>query len=426
MNILIIALLIFGLALLGVPIAWALGFVGLIGIYLSPVPLQVVAHMTFSSAQTYSLVAIPLFMLMGALIERAGLGRILMDFASALVGWMRGGLAQVNVVGSLFFGGLNGSAAADVASIGSIVIPEMKRRGYPAGFAAAITSSSAELSIIIPPSIVLIVYGVLANVSIGQLFLAGFLPGLVLCISYMTLCWFFAWKYDWPVHEKFNPRRVVSTGIAAAPAMVIPIIIMGGILGGVFTATESAAVAVATTVVLVSTVYRGLSWRDVTGVLVLTAKRTGMVMVIVAASGTLAWYLAQQQIPQQLATAMLSISDNPLIILFMLSGFLVFLGMILSGVPAMIIVVPVVLPILTELGIDPLHFGIIFALAICVGSQTPPVAATMLLTCVIAKVRIGEMFKINKWYILVNILVMCMVILMPSIALWMPQYAYSE
>lgn len=426
MSLVTVSLILFGLTLIGIPIAWALGAVGLLGVLLTHVPLQVVPHITFGSAEVYTLVAIPMFMLMGALIEKAGLGQVLVDFASSLVGWARGGLAQVNVLDSLFFGGLSGSAAADVASLGSIVIPEMKRRGYPPEFAAAITSSTAEMSIIIPPSIVMIVYASLANVSVGKLFIAGVVPGLVVGLSYMALCAYFARRHDWPIHEPFRMRRVIATGINAAGAMIIPIVIMGGILGGVFTATEASAVGVVVTALLIAFVYRTVRWSGVAEILVVTAKRTGIVMVVIAASGTLAWYLSHEQIPQKLAASMLAFSSNKYVILLIVDVFLIFLGMILSGTPAMILVVPVLLPILTQLGVDPIHFGIVFTLAVCVGSQTPPVAATMLLTCLIAKVTIAQMWKYNKWFVLVCILVMVVVTYVPDVAMWLPNTLFPE
>lgn len=426
MSLFAVALILFALTLVGIPVAWALGAVGLLGVLLTHVPLQVVPHVTFGSAEVYTLVAIPMFMLMGALIERAGLGEVLVRFASSLVGWAKGGLAQVNVIDSLFFGGLSGSAAADVASLGTIVIPEMKRAGYPPAFAAAVTSSTAELAIIIPPSIAMIVFASLANVSVGKLFMAGVVPGIFMALSFMALCAFFAHRNDWPVHQVFSWRRVVATGIDAAAAIVIPVVVMGGIIGGVFTATEASAIGVVITALLIALVYRSVKWRDVGDILVVTAKRTGVVMVIIAASGTLAWYLSHEQIPQKLARSMLEFSDNKYVILFIIDVFLIFLGMILSGTPAMILCVPVLLPILTQLGVDPIHFGIIFTLSVCVGSQTPPVAATMLLTCLIANVSIAEIWRYNRWFIAVAIFVMFVVTYVPEIAMWLPDRYFSE
>lgn len=426
MSLLTITLVLFALTLIGVPIAWALGTVGLLGVLTTPVPLLAVPHITFGGAEIYTLVAIPMFMLMGALIEKAGLGLILINFASSLVGWMRGGLAQVNVVNSLFFGGLSGSAAADVSSEGPILIPAMKIAGYPAPYAAALTSSTAELSIIIPPSIVMIVYASVANVSVGKMFLAGVIPGLVLAGTFMVSAWYFAKKYNWPVHQAFSIRRVIATAIDACAAILIPLVVMGGILGGIFTATEASAVGVLTTALLIALVYRTVKWSEIGEILVVTAKRTGIVMMVIAASGTLAWYLSHQQIPQQVAVAMLSLSDNKYVVLLILDVFLIFLGMILSGTPAIILVMPVILPILYQLGIDPIHFGIIFTLAVCAGSQTPPVAATMLLTCVIAKVTIQEMWKYNRWFILATLLVMLVVTYVPDLVLWLPNKFFVD
>jgi len=418
-------LLIFGglllLSLIGIPIAFALGVIGLIGILVSPVPLMAVPLMIFNSAETYTLVAIPLFMLMGAIIEKAGLGRILIDFASSLVGWMRGGLAQMNVIDSLLFGGISGSAAADVASIGQIMITEMTRRGYPRNFVAALTSSTAELAILIPPSIPLIVYGVLANTSIAKLFVAGIIPGCILAAAYMLLVYILARRNKWPVHEPFSMKRVATAGMNAAPSLTIPVIILGGILGGIFTATESAAAAVTVAAFLVYVVYRSVSWKETLDMIVITCRRTAVVMLIIAASGVLGWYMAHQRIPQQLASQLLQVTDSPALIIILINLFLILLGTMISGVPAMILVVPVIMPVLERIGVDPIQFGVIFAVAIAVGSQTPPVAATMLLTCVIAGITVEEMWRMNRWFIAVTIVVQFLVSFVPELSLALPR-----
>lgn len=420
MTVLFIVGTLLFLVLTGMPIALALGGTGLIVVLSAGLPLQAVPQLIYNSANAYALTAIPLFMLMGAIVEKAGMGKHMIDFASTLVGWMRGGLAHVNTVVSFLFAGMNGSSGADVASMGPILIPEMKRKGYPVNFAAAITSSTSDAAILIPPSITLIVYGVLANVSITRMFLAGIIPGIVLMLAYMALSHYFAVKHQWPVHETFNVKRVAPATRKAGPALLIPLIIMGGILGGVFTATEAASVAVFAAAAIVLVFYRNVSLKDAYEILLITAKRTGMVMMIVAASGILAWYLSNRQIPQQMAMALLEFTDNYYAITLIVSAFLIMLGTMINGVPAMIILVPVLLPIMTAIEMDPIHFGIIFALATTVGSQTPPVASTMLLTCAIAGISIGEMWKVNRWFILVNIIVMLIVAVVPVFSLWLP------
>jgi tripartite ATP-independent transporter DctM subunit len=409
------------LSLIGLPIAFAIGGIGLIGVLLSPISLMAVPLMIFNSAESYSLVAIPLFMLTGAIVEKAGLGRMLIDFASSLVGWMRGGLAQMNVIDSLLFGGISGSAAADVASIGQIMITEMTRRGYPRNFTAALTSSTAELAILIPPSIPLIVYGVLANASVAKLFIGGIIPGCILAVFYMGIVYFFARRDKWPVHEPFSIKRIGTAAVTAAPSLTIPFIILGGILGGVFTATESAAVAVSVAAFLVFVVYRSLSWRETLELIVSTCRRTAVVMLIIAASGALGWFMANRQIPQQLASQLATLTESPVVIIILINLLLILLGTMISGVPAMILVVPVVLPVLEKIGMDPIQFGVIFAVAIAVGAQTPPVAATMLLTCVIAKISVEEMWVMNRWFILVTIVLQFLVSFIPALSLALPR-----
>lgn len=421
MTILVIALVLLGLVLLGVPVAFALGLTGLLAVATtSAVPLNIVPLVIFNQADSYALIAVPLFMLAGAVVERCGLGRMLVDFASSIVGWLRGGLAQVNILVSLFFAGMNGSAPADVASIGSILIPEMKRKGYPAGFAAGVTSSSSELAILIPPSISLILYGVLANTSISSLFVAAIIPGLLIAMSNMILVQFLSVWNKYPVHERFELPRVASTFRQAVWGLSLPVIILGGILGGIFTATESAAVAAVVALLLAAFIYRTMKLSDLPEILIVTAKRTGMVMMIIAASGLLSFYLAEQNIPQSLAAQVLSLTSNQALVLLIANVALFLIGMMISGAPAIILFVPILLPIVSAVGVDPIHFGVIFSVAIAIGTQTPPVAPTMLLACAIGDTTVGEVWKTNRWFIGVNLIVLMFVTYFPSLSLFLP------
>jgi C4-dicarboxylate transporter, DctM subunit len=421
MEMLYLALFLIVLVVAGIPIAFALGIAGLTAIWLtSSVPLMIVPLVVFNQADSYSLIAVPLFMLAGAIVEKCGLGKVLVAFASSLVGWVRGGLAQVNVLVSLFFAGMNGSAPADVASMGSILIPEMKRRGYSAGFAAGVTSASAELAILIPPSITLILYGVLANVSITRMFIAAIIPGLMIALANMILVGYLAVRNDFPVHEKFEVKKTWTTFKSAWWGLSLPVIILGGILGGIFTATESAAVAAVTALLLAVLVYRSMSWRKFPEILILTAKRTGMVMLIIASSGILSFYLAEQGIPQRLAQQVLAFTTNQAIILLILNIALFLVGMMISGAPAIVLFVPLMLPIAVSSGVDPIHFGVIFSVAIAIGTQTPPVAPTMLLACVIGETTIGEVWKTNRWFISVNLVILMILTYFPALSLWLP------
>ncbi|MEZ5650014.1 MAG: TRAP transporter large permease [Burkholderiaceae bacterium] len=425
-EILIIGLM-FALIALGVPIAVGILASALTGLWLLRGDLGFMNAVLalFDGATSFPLIAIPLFILAGSLMNTGGISRRLIAFVSSLVGFMRGGLAMVNVGVSLFFAEISGSAVADVAALGSVLIPEMKRKGYSPTFAAAVTSSSASLAIIIPPSIPMILYGAIANVSIVQLFVAGIVPGLLGGFGLMALCAWLARRYDLPRDERFDPARVWRAARDAGWALLLPTIILGGIFGGVVTATEGAGLAVLAALVIGVFIYREVRPDEIGRALMDGVVQTATVMLLVAASAVLGLYITETQAPQRLTRAVLALSNEPWLILLMLNALLFLIGMVLHGAAAIILVTPVVLPLITAVGIDPLHFGIILTLNIALGQQTPPVASVLATACSIAGTDIWSTTRANIGFVTVLIAVLLLVTYVPAVPLSLVRFFYG-
>jgi len=426
MTILIVMIALVALIILGVPIAIALGAVGTVAIWLmfGEHFLLNVALAMYEGATKFPLIAIPLFVLAGSIMNRTGISRRLIDFASALIGFVRGGLAMVNVGVSMFFAEISGSAVADVAATGSVLIPAMKRKGYPARFAAALTSSSASLAIIIPPSIPMILYAVIAQTSVVQLFVAGVIPGLLGGFGMMLLSYVFARRMGLPAEEVFQLRRVWETFKAAAWALTLPVIILGGILGGIVTATEGAGVAVAAALIIGLGIYRDLSLRDLIESLVDSASQTAVVMLLVASSAVVGMYLTMDGVPQRLAQEILAFTQNPYAILALMNALFLIIGMILHSASAIILVVPIVMPLVTLVGIDPVHFGILVTLNLAIGQQTPPVASVLMTTCSIAREDIWSVTRANLPFIALLLALLMLVTYVPIISMGLVEAFY--
>ncbi len=380
------------LVLINVPIAVALCIASVAAMLatqgvasLPNVPLAL-----YQGATSFPLIAIPLFILAAAIMNTSGISHRLIDFCQALVGWMRGALAQVNVLSHMFFAEISGSAVAGVAATASIIMPAMKKRGYPGPFTAAVTSSTATLAIIIPPSIPMILYAVMAGTSVVQMFVAGIVPGLLAGFGMMGLCYWYAVRYNWPVEEIFQWGKLWRAFKEAFWALTLPVIILGGIFGGVVTATEGAALAVVAALLVGGLVYRELDWARLREAIIDGTVQTGTVMLLVAASALLGLYLTEVQLPQRIAAAMLSITSEKWAILAILNVFFLIIGMFLHSAAAIVLVVPIVMPAVTAAGIDPIHFGVIVTLNLAIGQQTPPVASVLLLTCSIAKESVWD------------------------------------
>ncbi len=426
MAVSVILLFMFFLVFMGVPIAVSIGAAALVGVYsLHGVPgFYNAALALFDGATSFPLIAIPLFILAGALMNTSSISRRLIDFVSALIGFMRGGLAMVNIGVSLFFAEISGSAVADVAATGSVLIPGMKRKGYKGTFAAAITSSSASLAIIIPPSIPMILYGALSDTSIVQLFVAGVVPGLLGAFGLMCVSYYFAVKYDIPRDERFDLARVRKTFREAAWALTLPFIILGGIFGGLVTATEGAGLAVVAAVVIGAFIYRELDFSMFLDALREGINQTATVMLLVATSAVLGLYLTEEGLPQMLAAAITGFTNDPFVVLMLLNVLLLVLGCILHGAAAIILVVPIVLPLIQQVGIDPVHFGIILTLNLAIGQQTPPVASVLVTSCSIAKTDIWETTKVNVPFIGVLFAVLMAVTYLPFIPMTLVEFFY--
>ena len=409
---------IVGLTAINVPIGYALSIATILAIlWTGAASLSVVPLSLFGGASSFPLLAIPLFILAGGLMETSGISQRLVNLANSLVGFVRGGLAMVTVVATLIQSEISGSSVADAAAIGKVVIPAMEKRGYPRALSAAIVSNAASAAILIPPSIPMIIYAWMAEVSIAKLFFAGFLPGIIACGAMMGLCYYYARKLNLPVEKKFSIREVGRSTVQAFWALMIPIVIWVGILGGIATATEVAALAVLAALLIGVLIYRELNGRQMVHILRDSVSQTSSVMLIVAASAVLGWFLTSEQVPQKFAQWILATTDNKILILIFLNLFFFVAGMFLHSAAAIILIVPIVMPLVRQIGVDPIHFGIIVTLNLGVGQQTPPVATVLFTTAAIAKVSFWEVFRVGWPFTLVLALVTLLVTYVPWISL---------
>jgi tripartite ATP-independent transporter DctM subunit len=417
---------VLALVVLNVPIAVSLGVVAVIAMIATHGVdiLPNVAIVTYNGATNFPLLAIPLFILAGAIMNASGISERLIAFASALFGWIRGGLAHVSIGSSMFFAEISGSVVADVAALGSILIPGMKAKGYPAPLAASVMSSAATLAVIIPPSIPMILYAVMAETSVVQLFVAGIVPGVIGGAGLMAMAYFFARRYDLPVEERFSWRRVGTTAREALWAFLLPVIILGGIFGGVVTATEGAALAVVAAIFVGVGIYHKLDRAALRKAVLEGGIQTAVVMLLVATSALLGTYLTEVQAPQALAHAVSELTKNKWVVLALLNLLFLLLGMFLHSAAAIILVVPVVMPLVKAAGIDPVHFGLIVTVNLGIGQQTPPVASVLMVASSIARASIWEVTRVNVWFIGVLVGVLLLVTYVPVTGLGLVQLFY--
>ena len=427
MSLLGIGAVLLAFVLIGIPIAISLGLVAVLAMITGPGGVGSIPNVglvMFSGATSFPLIAIPLFILAGAIMNASGISRRLVAFASAMVGFVRGGLSMVSISASLFFAEISGSAVADVAALGSILIPAMKNKGYSSPFAAAVTSSSATLAVIIPPSIPMILYGVMSGSSVVELFVAGILPGVMGGLMMMFVAYLLARRHNFPTEEMFKLSRVWETFKEAGWALSLPLIILGGIFGGWVTATEGAGLAVVAAVIIGGVVYRELDWNHLKAAILEGGTQTAVVMLLVAASALLGDYLTEVRVPQRVAEGIMSLTQDRWAILLLLNAFFLVIGLVLHSAAAIILVVPIVMPLVLAAGIDPVHFGLVVTLNLGIGQQTPPVASVLVTACSVAKADIWEVSKVNVYFVAVLLAVLLLVTYVPSIPMILVEIFY--
>lgn len=423
-----IALLFGSLALcllIGVPIAISLGVSALVAIYFgSTLPLAIITQKAFTSLDSFPLLAIPFFMLAGILMGKGGVSQRLLNLATAMVGWMVGGLSMVTIVACMFFAAISGSGPATVAAIGGFMIPAMKARNYGGGFASAVAAAAGSIGVIIPPSIPFVLYGVIGGVSVGSMFLAGILPGFLIGLGLMFTAYVIAKKRGYAPEEQisFRFKDVVKATNDAKWALLIPVIILGGIYGGVFSPTEAAVVAVVYSLIIGLFVYKELTWKSVFESFREAVVINATTMIIIGLSVSFAYFMTLEQIPNDISTFLTDLSTNPFIILIAINILLLIVGMFIDTISALVVLTPILLPIVTAVGVDPVHFGVILVANLAIGFITPPLGVNLFVASSVGGVR----FEKIAWAIvpfLVSMFICLLVItFFPPLSLWLPGF----
>jgi tripartite ATP-independent transporter DctM subunit len=384
----------FGLSMLGVPLAVALALASVVTLLLfTSMPLDLLSQTMFSSMNSFLLVAVPLFILVGTVMERGRVAERIFDFAEAIVGWLPGGLGHVNVISSVIFSGVSGSSVADIASVGAIEIKAMERHGFPKGYAVGMTLCTATLSSIIPPSILVVIAGSIANVSIGTLLVAGLVPGLFIALAFLVFNHCYSVYYGYNPPSPFNFRVVVVTGLRAILPMLTPLILIIGIVSGLFTPTEAAAIAVVYVAVLGIIVYRTLPVSEVPEILISTARISGTILFIAATSQIAAWVFTYDGLPEKVAGLLHAMNLGPLTGMLVIFVFLLIIGIFMEAIPAMFILIPVLMPPVQAIGIDPIHFLVVTVMTLTLGLVTPPVGVCLFAAAQVANMRVEDVIK---------------------------------
>ncbi|NDL68543.1 TRAP transporter large permease [Anaerotalea alkaliphila] len=405
----------------GVHIAFAIGFASVLTTLYLGLPLQTVAQNMVKGVNVFAFLAVPFFILAGEIMGAGGISNRLIKLSDALVGWMRGGLAMVNIVASMFFGGISGSSSADTSSIGSILIPMMKKNGYDGDFATTVTMASSVQGILIPPSQNAVIFALVAgSVSIGRLFLAGMLPGILLGFALMVYSYYVAVKRNYPVGEKFSVGRAMKATGDAVWGLGTVMIVVVGVIAGVFTPTEAAAIAVVYSFVITFFVYREIPLSALGGILTRSLKTLSIVMVLVAMASAFGWLVAYLQIPVVLANFILGISTNKIVILLVINLLLLVMGTMMDMASLILILTPILIPITTQIGVDPVHFGVIMILNLGIGLITPPVGSTLFIGSAIADISMEQLSKAMIPFYIVMIITLLVITFVPGIVMFLP------
>ena len=421
----IIAISFAVLLALGTPIAFCIGISALVGLlHLGDTPLLLVPHMMFQGTDSFPLLAVPFFILAGSLMNAGGITRRLVDFANLLVGHLRSGLALVNVVASMFFAGITGAAVADTSAIGTVLIPAMEDEGYDLDFAAAVTAASSTMGPIIPPSIPMIIYGVSAEQSIGALFLAGIIPGLLVGLALMAVAYLHDGRRQGDFtrsNRSFDWRHLLRGGKDALLALFMPAFVLGGILAGVFTPTEAAAISVLYALVVGRFVYGELSWRQLPALTLDSLVVTAVIMFIISNAAIFGWLVAALQMPQKIVSLLTASFSSRWLILIMINVFLLMIGTFMETTASLIVLTPVLLPLAKKIGLDPIHFGAIMVLNLVIGLTTPPLGVCLFISSGIAGISMERISRAMIPFLLAAILVLLLVTYVPALSMWIPQ-----
>lgn len=409
---------------IGVPVAYAVGISAIVGAWYIDIPLEAVMIQLTNGVNKFSLLAIPFFILAGAIMAEGGIARRLVNFAYIFVGFIRGGLSLVNIVASTFFGAISGSSVADTASIGSVMIPEMDKKGYPRDFAAAVTASGSVQAILTPPSHNSVIYSLATGgtVSIAALFIAGILPGLLLSFTLMVMCVGFAHKRGYPKGERVPFRQALKIFLDTLWGLMTVVIIMGGILSGIFTATESAAIACLWAFFVTMFIYRDYKWSELPKLMYRTVKTVTIVMILIGFAAAFGAIMTYMQLPMRITEAFTSISDNKYVILMCINIMLLLIGTLMDMAPLILILTPVLLPVTNALGIDAVHFGMIMLVNLGIGLITPPVGSVLFVASAVSKQKIEQVVKAMLPFYVVLFLVLLLVTYIPAISLFLPKF----
>ncbi len=424
MSILLMILMLFALMLIGTPVAVALALSSLAFVFTNGMPPMIVLANMVNGINSFPLIAVPFFILAGNLMNTAGITTRIFDFARATVGWMHGGLGHVNVGASVIFAGMSGAAVADAGGLGNIEIKAMRDAGYDTDFAVGITAASSTIGPIIPPSLPLVIYGVIADTSIGQLFTAGLIPGFMMAVALMIMVAFYARRRDYPRDTRFSVSRFGHTFVHAILPLMTPIIIVGGIMGGIFTPTEAAIAAVVYSMFLGLVIYRTLNLKKLLRVSMDTVETTAAIMLIVAASTIFAWILTANQVAVHFSEVMLTITDNKTALLLMITAIVLVIGLFMETIAAITILTPVLLPVAVSLGIDPVHFGIILILNLMIGLLTPPVGMVLYVLSKVANVPFERCVAATAPFLIPLVTVLLLLTFIPEFSMWLPTMLY--
>ncbi|PWW32502.1 C4-dicarboxylate transporter DctM subunit [Cytobacillus oceanisediminis] len=425
MTVAILFISLFVFLLIGVPIAIALGASALLTIYFTTtLPLTIMTQKAFTSLDSFPLLAIPFFMLAGILMGKGGVSKRLLNLATILVGWMIGGLALVTVVSCMFFAAISGSGPATVAAIGSFMIPSMREKNYGEGFSAAVAAASGSIGVIIPPSIPFVLYGVIGGVSVGSMFLAGILPGIILGAGLMIVSFLISKKRDYKPEKRVNysTKELLKSLYDAKWALLIPVIILGGIYGGIFSPTEAAVVAVVYAIIIGVFVHKELTMKDLYDSFREAVVINATTMIIIGLSISFAYIMTLEQIPASIADFITNLSTNPFVILLVINLLLLIVGMFIDTISALVVLTPILLPIVTAVGVDPIHFGVILVANLAIGFITPPLGVNLFVASSVSGVKIEKISMAILPFLFSMIISLLVITYVPALSIWLPEF----